>query len=209
MDPFNLTDYYAKTNVVRLDGGKFDLSNTRSRLVYYTGFESENKRMLVRITKVGRLWRCTDALGEFYIAGPMRGYPMFNFPAFLMAARVLQTRGIKTCSPAEKDIESGFDPSRPIEDQNFDMGAAFRWDFNAVTRCTGIILLPGWENSTGAKAERLVCQLSQRECYYLDANYNLVEAPDYDYTLTWQPKPAPVEARPAPAVECDGDDDEE
>lgn len=194
--PTTLSSYDAKLRLARLDGGKFEIGNHKSRLAMFTPYGGD--KQLVRV-----VWHPGDSefqvssnLGEFYIAGPMRGYPMFNFPAFLMAARVLQTRGFRTRSPAEKDIEAGFDPSRPIEEQGFDMGAAFRWDFVACTECTGIILLPGWENSTGAKAERVVATLSQREVYYLNERYELVEAPEMGYTLTWSAPPAAV--LPAP-----------
>lgn len=209
--PTSVSSYDASKRLKRLDGGKFDLANTKSRLALFTPYGGDETLVRVSWHPGNREFAVSKALGTFYIAGPMRGYPMCNFPAFLMAARVLQTRGFLTKSPAEKDIEAGFDPSRPIEEQGFDMGAAFRWDFQACTECTGIILLPGWENSTGAKAERVVATLSQREVYYLNERYELVEAPDWDYTLTWQPKPSPVPAAPAPcaAPSIEEVDDEE
>lgn len=188
---FSIETYTVSRNVRRLDGGKFDLSNGRSRLAIYKSPPPQMHERLVRINKdPGKKdsWVVVEQPGKFYLAGPMRGYPLFNFPAFLMAARVLTARGFEIVSPAEKDLEAGFDPSRPVEGQNFDIGAAFRWDFEAVVKARGIILLPGWENSTGAKAERLVAALSELEVYQLDERYNLIEAPEATYELTWTPK---------------------
>jgi len=49
-------------------------------------------------------WRC-------YLAGPMRGIPEYNFPAFFAAATSIRDRGIEVWSPAENDVhQDGFDP---------------------------------------------------------------------------------------------------
>lgn len=188
MSDFILSDYEVRARCRRLDGAPVNLKNRRSRLVRYTHGGRGTEPRIIRIDGKGPNWSCFYTLGRFYLAGPMRGYPLFNFPAFLMAARVLTARGFEIASPAEKDLEAGFDPSRPVEGQNFDIGAAFRWDFEAVVKSRGIVLLPGWERSTGAKAERLVALLSELEIYVLDADYNLVEAPEATYELTWTPK---------------------
>jgi hypothetical protein len=199
---FHLSDYEARTQLRRLDGKPLTLPK-RGCLAVYTHPSTKQSRM-VRVfnnsdTAVGAKWGVMDdAPGSFYLAGPMRGYPLFNFPAFLMAARILEARGFTIMSPAEKDMESGFDPSRSAEEQKFDIGAAFRWDFKAVCDTHGIILLPGWENSTGAKAERLVAQLCEREVYLLDVNHKLTEAPPMDYHLSWTEQ-AQILPAPAPA----------
>lgn len=196
---FPLSSYDIRNRCKRLDGGPVDEMNRRSRLVRYThgGHGTEPRIIRIEPDERGSAWKgINDGLGKFYLAGPMRGYQHFNFPAFLMAARVLEARGFEIVSPAEKDLEAGFDPSRPIEGQKFDVGAAFRWDFEAVVKSRGIILMPGWDRSTGAKAERLVAFLGELEVYLLDADFNLVEAPEADYTLTWTPKAQPVQAQP-------------
>lgn len=87
-----------------------------------------------------------------YIAGPMRGYPLYNFPAFDEAAESLREAGWKVVSPADLDRDNGFDPEigegpvPPLDD-------CIKRDLKAVLECDAIVLLPGWEKSTGAKAE--------------------------------------------------------
>lgn len=192
---FILSDYDVKNRCKRLDGKPVDLTKRQSQLVRYSPTGALGEMRLIRISnnRAGsQTWTAHNALGKFYLAGPMRGYENFNFPAFLMAARVLSARGFEILSPAEKDLESGFDPSRSIESQGFDLGASFRWDFDAVIRTNGIILLPGWEMSTGAKAERLVAHLCKREVYQIDEKFNLIEAPEASYELSWSPLLAEV-----------------
>lgn len=101
----------------------------------------------------------------FYIAGPMRGYPSFNFPAFDEA----RDHGIRlrynVISPADMDRDNGFHETNPPSAAE---GAAMTRTF--VERDTkallslraengdGIALLPGWEKSTGALAEFFIAR---------------------------------------------------
>lgn len=41
-----------------------------------------------------------------YLAGPMRGIPEYNFPAFYAAAAALRAHGLNVWSPAENDVNS-------------------------------------------------------------------------------------------------------
>ena len=41
---------------------------------------------------------------HIYIAGPMRGYPEFNFPAFYAAEERLRARGHAVFNPARRDV---------------------------------------------------------------------------------------------------------
>lgn len=93
-----------------------------------------------------------------YIAGPMRGLPAFNFPAFDRAAKLGRAGGWEVVSPADLDRQSGFNESStsaigPAESRVFakrDTEALL--SFRAEDG-DAIALLPGWERSTGAKAE--------------------------------------------------------
>jgi len=199
-----LSAHEASLRLTRLDGRPIpDLATiTRRRLALYTPFGGKTETVCIRGTgdairhattgAVVNKVEVSSTLGNYYLAGPMRGYPLFNFPAFLMAARILTARGFTIKSPAEKDIEAGFDPSRGLEEQKFDMGAAFRWDMNAVVETDGTILMTGWEKSSGAKIERLVAQMCNRDVYLLTADYQLIEAPALPYTLEWGTGEAPA-----------------
>lgn len=94
-----------------------------------------------------------DANAKLYVSGPMTGYPLFNFPAFESAARQLRDMGFAVVSPAEKDIEAGFDPTG--RDDDFDLRAALEWDVQAVLESDAVVLLPGWEDSPGCAIEVL------------------------------------------------------
>jgi hypothetical protein len=99
---------------------------------------------------------------KLYIAGPMRGYDQFNFPAFDRAARLLRDRFHTVINPAELDRELGFDETLN-ELGNFNLKAAMVRDVQAIIDSDGIVLLPGWEDSEGAKFERQVAeQLGRR-----------------------------------------------
>lgn len=104
---------------------------------------------------------------KLYLAGPMRGVREFNFPAFHEAAAKLRARGHEVFSPAEKDIENfgrDFaadnlfgDEVSAARDFGFDLREALLADLEFICRhADGIVLLPGWLNSRGAQAERMV-----------------------------------------------------
>lgn len=87
-----------------------------------------------------------------YIAGPMRGYPNYNFPAFHNAEKVLEL-DYNVLSPARADELDGFDASKTHEFTQADMMVFIRRDFEMIARADAIAVLPGWEKSTGATAE--------------------------------------------------------
>src|SRR5690554_454242 len=88
----------------------------------------------------------------------MRGRPEWNFPAFTAAAERLRAAGHDVVSPAEHDLEMGFDPTgmtghEDLSDLGFDLRKALAWDLEQVSESDGVFLLPGWEQSAGARAE--------------------------------------------------------
>ncbi len=101
---------------------------------------------------------------NLYLAGPMRGYPKFNFPAFFEAARSLRDKGYVVFNPAERDVEihgEGItdnpdgDEKKAEKDHGFSLRHALEDDTTWICRyANGIALLPGWEKSKGALAER-------------------------------------------------------
>lgn len=108
---------------------------------------------------------------SIYVAGPMTGYPEFNFPAFFSAAAKFEADGWKVYNPAAKEHEVGVttDPSFAVGNNvelvanGWDWRDAFRWDCEKVLYSDGIYLLPGWEKSTGARAEWAVAQFAKAQ----------------------------------------------
>lgn len=102
-----------------------------------------------------------------YVAGPMRGYPQMNFPAFDAAAKKGRELGFTIFNPAEMDREDGqavtFLPQK-------------RKNRLYARRDTGVLLnhlnaeagdfiamLPGWEKSIGATAEHALARWLELE----------------------------------------------
>jgi len=102
---------------------------------------------------------------KLYLAGPMRGYPQFNFPAFHRAAAQLREEGHEVFSPAERDIarHNGVDISvnnstgcaeEAKAQHGFNLREALAEDTDWICRhAEALALLPGWETSKGARAE--------------------------------------------------------
>jgi hypothetical protein len=82
---------------------------------------------------------------KVYIAGPMRGYPDYNFAAFHDAAQALRDTGAyEVISPS-----GGEDPDQqaePIDDYMSE-------DVPMLEKCDAICLLDGWEQSEGSHIE--------------------------------------------------------
>lgn len=102
---------------------------------------------------------------KVYLAGPMRGIPQFNFPAFFAAAERLRAAGHTVFNPAERDNERhgvdvsagnhAGDESVAAAQHGFSLREALADDLNFICReAEAIALLPGWERSKGVAAER-------------------------------------------------------
>lgn len=88
-----------------------------------------------------------------YIAGPMRGIPLYNFPAFDEAEAELTRQGWNTISPANLDREIRDDPENTPVTPEF-LREVMKRDAQAIIdRADAVALLPGWEKSVGAQAE--------------------------------------------------------
>ena len=83
-----------------------------------------------------------------YLGGPMRGISYWNFPAFDAAQADLEAKGWAIHSPAEHDRSMGL---VPVEDSTvtFPVSACLDWDFARIAESSCVIVLPGWEKSTG------------------------------------------------------------
>jgi hypothetical protein len=115
---------------------------------------------------------------KVYLAGPMRGYPEFNFPAFHRAALKLRADGHEVFNPAERDNERhGTDISKgnatgdealATAQHGFSLREALGADLAWIcAHAEAIALLPGWENSRGAKAEAATAHALDLEVIYV------------------------------------------
>ena len=104
-----------------------------------------------------------------YIAGPMRGLPEYNYPAFIIADFKLGLIGWETYNPAKMDLDDNKGHERQtIEEQEaHDTPLHARHfatrDLEVILKLRAedgdaLIMLPGWAGSIGARAERAVAQ---------------------------------------------------
>lgn len=103
----------------------------------------------------------------------MSNQPYFNFPAFHKFAKELRSRGFQVFSPAECDeervITAGGSPDWWLKcpqgshdelktakiETTLNYRDCMRVDLNWILdNADAIALMPGWENSKGAKAEK-------------------------------------------------------
>lgn len=106
---------------------------------------------------------------KVYIAGPMSGYPEFNFPAFFAAEDKLAADGYHVFNPANKDVEKTIDTESYATGDNvlliekgFDFKEAYLWDVTKVIESDAIYMLNGWERSPGACGEHAVAVAIQK-----------------------------------------------
>lgn len=79
---------------------------------------------------------------KYYLSGPMTGLPDNNYPEFNRVSASLRTHGMRVINPAENTPPS--------------CGTWAGWMRKAliqVAMADGVIVLPGWEKSRGAKLE--------------------------------------------------------
>ncbi|WP_426783097.1 DUF4406 domain-containing protein [Pseudomonas atacamensis] len=81
-------------------------------------------------------------INRVYLAGPMTGFEDFNFPAFNKMAAELRARGHVVENPAEHGVVDGAD-----------WADYMAYDLTRLGLCGQVAVLPGWENSKGARLE--------------------------------------------------------
>ena len=117
---------------------------------------------------------------NIYLAGPMRGIPDFNFPAFHKAAAELRAKGHTVFNPAERDEAEFGNITCPSGDENdFAKLVGFQSGLSVARNCfladtqwicqfaDAIAIIPGWETSRGAKAEKALGEAIGLEIIYL------------------------------------------
>lgn len=111
---------------------------------------------------------------KWYLAGPMSGIPQFNFPTFQRACEYLRGDGLEIVSPHEEDspemqklawaspdgVPHQKDPSAGVES----WGEVLARDVRLVAdEIGGIIFLPHWWKSRGARLEAFTGLLTQKQ----------------------------------------------
>lgn len=104
-----------------------------------------------------------------YISGPMRGYPLSNYPLFNRVAAEQRALGYEVCSPAEYD-----DGSKP-----FVLREAMACFCKFICEeATHILMLPGWQASMGATTEYNLARNCNLVVEYYDARAVAVTVSD-------------------------------
>lgn len=119
---------------------------------------------------------------KIYLAGPMQGYPEFNYPAFHRAAKLLRDMGHFVFNPAEEadKLNGGVSlvagnhtgNNEQVEQEH---GISLRQilcvDMTWICQeAEAIALLPGWESSKGARAEHALATALGIKFHYLGPN---------------------------------------
>lgn len=97
----------------------------------------------------------------WYLAGPMTGIPQFNYPMFFRVADALRNTGYRVMSPAEFDKPDALE--KILASTDGAPNSAGSWgDFLAhdvkviADEVDGLVFLPGWEKSRGARLEAFI-----------------------------------------------------
>lgn len=115
---------------------------------------------------------------NIYVAGPMTGIPHFNFPLFNKVTAHLREQGHSVFNPAERDNErhgkdisidnpTG-DPAQAEKDHGFSLREALAADTAYIClEADTIAMLPGWEKSSGARAEHALALALKHDVIYV------------------------------------------
>jgi hypothetical protein len=133
---------------------------------------------------------------RLYVAGPMTGIPQFNFPAFDAVALLLRAQGHDVVSPAELDSP----PDRALALASSDghaLSVTKSWgDFLsrdvkllADDGIEGVVVLPGWETSRGARLETYVANALCGLPVFRVTHDGLSPLPDLSLFRAWTGEP--------------------
>lgn len=124
----------------------------------------------------------------FYVAGPMSGVPQFNIPLFDQVTTALRNRGYTIVSPAELDspamrrralLSTDGDLKKLEKETGETWGDVLARDVKLVAdKITGIIFLPDWTKSRGAKLEAFVGLLTGKEFAIWNVSCPSMTTPD-------------------------------
>jgi hypothetical protein len=140
-----------QTVEITTDAGTFKMEGVELHVQPFQDDEAEEEYPLADWEKIAER-RQDNAV--VYVSGPMRGYPDHNYPAFDLAASVLRQYGYEVVNPAEH-----FSGRKDLDQETY-----LRADVGLMAeRCNAIFLLPGWQNSEGARLEYAVAKALNME----------------------------------------------
>ena len=88
-----------------------------------------------------------------YIAGPMRGYPQYNYEEFFYWSRMFRTSGYKVLNPAAKDVDKWLDDGWVFSEDEWEL--VIEEDLQWIKdEADALFMLHGWEDSEGANMEK-------------------------------------------------------
>jgi hypothetical protein len=93
-------------------------------------------------------FKATQGMNKLYLSGPMSNVENFNHALFNKVAAEFRHVGFEVCSPSE------FFDGDTTRDRSEYMREAFKYLLEADT----VVILPGWEDSKGARIEIMVAQ---------------------------------------------------
>jgi dATP/dGTP diphosphohydrolase, N-terminal/Domain of unknown function (DUF4406) len=111
---------------------------------------------------------------KLYTAGPMTWIPQFNYPAFDQVATVLRRKGFDVLSPAEMDSDEMRERAMASPDGApgaiaglESWGDMLARDVKIIAdEADGVVLLPGWEQSKGARLEAFIARHVGKPVFY-------------------------------------------
>lgn len=123
-------------------------------------------------------------MSKYYLTGPMTGIKAFNFPAFIDAAETLRRQDYEIVSPIELDRDEdprGYEEclaspdGRTIPTGLGTWGDMLARDVKVVADdCAGVVLMPGWSKSRGARLEVMVALLCKKQILFLGNDNNVL-----------------------------------
>jgi nucleoside 2-deoxyribosyltransferase len=115
---------------------------------------------------------------KVYLAGPMSGHKQQNFPAFQEAAKMLRAQNFDVVSPAEMDDPKDYAIAMADEPAQKTWGEFLARDIKMIADggIDGIVFLPDWFRSRGARLEATVGLLQKGDFAFFQYNAGQVKS---------------------------------
>lgn len=112
-----------------------------------------------------------------YLSGPISGHPDF-FETFDRYERQLRERDFTIFNPAKCINSKALQEF--ISDEKFTYRYCLHRDINFIFHCDGIVVMPGWETSKGARLEVYVAKSVGLPIYSVESLLTSTNPPELD-----------------------------